>query len=97
MCPRPTPYNRRGFSGTTVTSVMASRIERARNGVRIGISAFVLVLLATIVLGLVWTSRHQAPPLRTASHLVLSLAGAAGIFALSRIWRTEAPRGNRRP
>ena len=66
---------------------MTSRIERARNGVRIAISAFVLILLATIVLGLAWTSRHQAPPLRTASHLVLSLAGAAGIFALAKIWQ----------
>ena len=72
---------------------MTSRIERIRTGIRIGISAFVLILLATIVLGLVWTSGHQAPPLRTASRLVLSLAGAAGIFALARIWRTEAPRG----
>jgi hypothetical protein len=68
---------------------MTSRIERARNGVRIGISAFVLILLTTIVLGAVWTSRHQAPPLRIASYIVLSLAGAAGIFALSRIWRRE--------
>jgi hypothetical protein len=72
---------------------MTSRIERVRNGVRIGISAFVLILLVTIGLGLVWTSHHQGPPLRTASRLVLSLAGAAGIFALARIWRTEAPRG----
>jgi len=76
---------------------MRSRIERVRNGVRVGISAFVLILLSTIGLGLVWTSRHQAPPLRTASHLVLSLAGAAGIFALARIWRTEPPRGSSRP
>ena len=76
---------------------LTSRIERVRNGVRIGISTFVLILLATIVLGVVWTSHHQAPPLRTASHLVLSLAGAAGIFALVRIWRTEAPRGSGRP
>jgi len=74
-----------------------SRIERVRNGVRIGISAFVLILLATIVLGLVWTSHHQAPPLRTASHIVLSLAGATGIFALAKLWRIEAPRGSGRP
>jgi hypothetical protein len=66
---------------------MTSRVERARNGVRIGISAFVLILFATIVLGLMWTGHHQAPPLRTASQLVLSLAGAAGIFALAKIWR----------
>jgi hypothetical protein len=80
-----------------VTSGTTSRIERIRNGVRIGISAFVLILLATIVLGLVWTSRHQVPPLRTASHIVLALAGAAGIFALAKIWRTEATRSSGRP
>jgi len=74
-----------------------SRIERVRNGVRVGISAFVVILLATIGLGLVWTSHHQAPPLRTASHIVLSLAGAAGIFALAKLWRIEAPRGSGRP
>jgi hypothetical protein len=76
---------------------LTSRIERVRNAVRVGISTFVLILLVTIVLGLVWTSHHQAPPLRTASHLVLSLAGAAGIFALAKIWRTESPRGSARP
>lgn len=76
---------------------MTSSIERVKNSVRIAISAFVLILLATVVLGLVWTSRHQTPPLSTASYLVLSLAGAAGIFALARIWRTEAPRGRGRP
>jgi tellurite resistance protein TehA-like permease len=76
---------------------MTSRIERVRHGVRIGISAFVLLLLSTIVLGWLWTSQHQVPPLRTASRIVLSLAGAAGIFALARIWRPEALRGSGRP
>jgi len=48
------------------------------------------------VLGLVWTSHHQSPPLRTASHLVLLVAGAAGLFGLVKIWRTDvAPPGQR--
>jgi hypothetical protein len=75
--------------------VMAN-IDRVRNRVRLGISAFVLILLITVVLGLVWTSHHQSPPLRTASHLVLLVAGAAGLFGLVKIWRTDvAPPGQR--
>jgi len=55
--------------------------------VRMAITAFVLALLATVTLGWIWTATHQPPPLRTASHLVLSIAALAGIFALAKIWR----------
>lgn len=74
-----------------------AKIDRIRNSVRIGISAFVLILLVTVVLGVVWTSHHQARPLRTASHVVLVIAGAAGVFGLVKIWRTDAlpPAGQR--
>jgi hypothetical protein len=73
-----------------------ANIDRVRNGVRLGITAFVLILLITVVLGLVWTSHHQSPPLRTASHLVLLVAGAAGLFGLVKVWRTDvAPPGQR--
>jgi hypothetical protein len=71
-----------------------SNIDRIRNGVRIGISAFVVILLATIALGLVWTSHHQKPPLREASYVVLSIAGAAGIFAIAKIWHGDGPPGS---
>ena len=81
-------------------SNLMANIERVRTGVRVGISAFVLILLVTVVLGMVWTSHHQAPPLRTASHVVLAIAGAAGLFGLAKIWRTDgappqAERGRR--
>jgi len=41
----------------------------------------------TVTLGWIWTTAHQPPPLRTASHLVLGVAALAGIFALAKIWR----------
>lgn len=57
--------------------------------VRLAITGFILVLLAVVVLGLIWTSRHQPPPARTASHIVLGVSGLAGAFALTRIWRGD--------
>jgi hypothetical protein len=54
--------------------------------VRIGITGFVLVLLATVSLGWIWTTAHQPPPLRTASHVVLALSASAGVFAIYKIW-----------
>jgi membrane protein YdbS with pleckstrin-like domain len=66
-----------------------NRRERIRNGVRVTISAFVLLLLIIVTLGWSWTTRHQPPALRLAAHIVLSLAAVAGVFALTRIWRNE--------
>ena len=45
------------------------------NTVRIGITVFILALLTIVTLGWMWTSSHQPPPLRTASHIVLAIAG----------------------
>jgi hypothetical protein len=58
-----------------------------KNLVRTAITAFVLALLATVTLGWMWTTAHQPPALRTASHLVLSIAALAGLFAVAKIWR----------
>jgi membrane protein YdbS with pleckstrin-like domain len=66
-----------------------SRRTRIMRLVRAAITAFVLLLLAVVSLGWIWTGSHQPPPLRTASHVVLSIAAFAGIFALARIWRPE--------
>ena len=66
-----------------------TRRDRIRNRVRVAISAFVLVLLIIVSLGWTWTTRHQPPPLRLASHIVLSFAALAGAFALTRIWRND--------
>ena len=57
------------------------------------ITGFVALLLIIVALGWVWTARHQPPPLRTASHVVLTIAGLAGVFAVVRIWRGDAPAG----
>ena len=57
------------------------------------ITGFVGLLLIIVTLGWVWTARHQPPPLRTASHVVLTIAGLAGVFAVARIWRGDRPAG----
>jgi hypothetical protein len=62
------------------------------NSWRIAITMFVFALLAIVTLGLIWTSTHQAPPLRTASQVVLSIAALSGIYAVVKIWRAEPPR-----
>ena len=64
-------------------------MSRIQNAVRIGITVFILVLLTVVTLGWIWTSGHQQPPLRTASQMVLAIAALSGIFALTRIWRSE--------
>jgi hypothetical protein len=69
-----------------------SKRDRTRNVVRLIITVFVLILLTVVTLGWMWTASHQPPPLRTASHVVLGIAAAAGVFALARIWRGDAPR-----
>jgi len=67
--------------------------QRAMNRVRIVITMFVLALLTIVILGWVWTTGHQPPPARTASHAVLAAAACAGVFALVKIWRPDPPRG----
>jgi hypothetical protein len=57
------------------------------NGVRIAITLFVLVLLVIVTLGWRWTSSHQPPPQRTASHVVLAISAFGGVLALWKTWR----------
>lgn len=64
-------------------------MQRTMNLVRIGITCFVLILLSVVTMGWIWTGSHQPPALRAASHVVLGLAAASGIFALARIWRRD--------
>jgi membrane protein YdbS with pleckstrin-like domain len=66
-----------------------SRRTRVMRLVRVAITAFVVLLLAVVTMGWIWTGSHQPPPLRTASHVVLSIAAFAGIFALATIWRPD--------
>ena len=61
-----------------------------QNAVRIAITVFVLLLLTVVTLGWIWTSGHQPQPhLRIAAQLVLTVAALSGVFALTRIWRSE--------
>jgi hypothetical protein len=57
------------------------------NAWRVAISAFVLVLLSVVLLGLIWTGTNQPAAPRLASFAVLGASGAAGMFALVRLWR----------
>lgn len=61
------------------------------NALRIVITAFTLVLLVILVLGWGWTAAHQPPHASLASHVVLGISAAAGLFAIARIW-TVRPR-----
>jgi len=56
------------------------------------ITGFVTLLLIIVALGWAWTARHQPPALRTASHVVLTMAALAGVFAVAKIWRGDRPR-----
>lgn len=67
--------------------IETSRKTRAMLVVRVAITSFVVVLMAIVTMGWIWTGSHQPPPLRTASHVVLSIAAFAGLFALAMIWR----------
>ena len=57
--------------------------------VRVAITSFVVLLLAVVTMGWIWAASHQPPPFRTASHVVLSIAAFAGLFALATIWRPD--------
>jgi hypothetical protein len=69
-----------------------SRRDTLRNAIRMAITGFVALLLVIVSLGWSWTAGHQAPPLRTASHVVLAVAALAGVFAVARIWRRDTVR-----
>jgi hypothetical protein len=61
------------------------------NAARILITFFILILLTIVSLGWMWTTAHQSPGQQTASHIVLTVAALAGVFAITRIWRTDRP------
>jgi hypothetical protein len=64
-------------------------MSRIQNAVRIAITLFVVLLLTVVTLGWIWTAGHQQPQLRTAGQLVLTIAALSGVFALTKIWRSE--------
>ena len=80
----------RSIATSSSTSNHESR-ARAINVVRILITFFILVLLTIVSLGWMWTTSHQTTGQQTASHIVLTVAALAGVFAIARIWRPDRP------
>ena len=59
----------------------------AMTGIRLAITAFIIVLIATATTGFVWVGRHQAAAQATASRTVLLLCIGAGLVGVRSIWR----------
>lgn len=55
--------------------------------VRLSISAFILVIVALLVQGWLWTATHQTPSQATASHVVLAGGILGSIAGLAALWR----------
>ena len=60
---------------------------RASVVIRVGISAFILLILGIVPLGWSWASHHQTPSQARASHVVLALSAGAAIAGLAALWR----------
>ena len=59
------------------------------NGVRIAITAFIVVLIITATTGFVWVGSHQTAAQATASRTVLLLCIAAGVIGVRNVWRSR--------
>ena len=57
------------------------------NGVRIAITAFIVVLIITATRGFIWVGSHQTAAQAIASRTVLLLSIAAGIIGVRKVWR----------
>ena len=64
----------------------------ARNGVRIAITAFSLIVLYLTFVGFAWTGANQPPAAALASRIVLGISGLFALVALVVIWRPDKPR-----
>ena len=61
----------------------------AMTGVRLAITAFIIVLIATATTGFVWVGRHQTIAQATASRTVLLLCILAGLIGVRNVWRSR--------
>jgi len=61
----------------------------AMTGVRLAITAFIIVLILTATTGFVWVGRHQTATQARASRIVLSLCIAAGLLGVRNVWRSR--------
>ena len=59
----------------------------ARNLIRLGISMFLIVVIAIATTGWIWTGRHQSPSQSLASRVVLTASIVAALGGLSALWR----------
>ena len=59
------------------------------NGVRIAITAFIVVLILTATRGFIWVGSHQTAAQAIASRTVLLLSIAAGIIGVRKVWRSR--------
>ena len=61
----------------------------AMNGVRVAITAFIVVLLITATTGFIWVGSHQTAAQATASRVVLTLCMVAGVIGMRTVWRSR--------
>ena len=59
------------------------------HGVRAAISLFILLVMAVLARGWMWTSAHQSGSQSAASHVVLALGIAASFAGLAALWRSR--------
>jgi hypothetical protein len=59
----------------------------AQNAIRLAMTLFTGIVIALSVVGIRWTSQHQAPAAAVASATVLGISSIFAIVALAIIWR----------
>ena len=59
------------------------------NGVRVAITAFIVVLMITATTGFIWVGRHQTAAQASASRIVLGLCMVAGLIGMTQVWRSR--------
>ena len=59
------------------------------NGVRIAITAFIVVLIITATTGFIWVGSHQGAAQARASRTVLLLCIVAGLIGVKNVWRAR--------
>ena len=56
-------------------------------GIRLAISAFIVLLIVVSVAGWVWTGANQPASQAMASRVVLAIGVIAGVTGLTAVWR----------
>ena len=64
----------------------------AQNAIRLAMTVFTSIVVALSIVGIRWTSQHQAPSAARASALVLGMSSIFALIALVIIWRGTGPR-----